>query len=85
MLKSFINKKTLSLIYLIIVGELVFSLPFHISRFFRPSLLDDYNYTNTMLGIAFSIYGITALISYLPGGYIADKIPPKYLLFSSLL
>ena len=85
MLKSFINKKTLSLIYLIIVGELVFSLPFHISRFFRPSLLDDYNYTNTMLGVAFSIYGITALVSYLPGGYIADKIPPKYLLFSSLL
>ena len=85
MLKSFINKKTLSLIYLIIVGELVFSLPFHISRFFRRSLFDDYNYTNTMLGVAFSIYGITALISYLPGGYIADKIPPKYLLFASLL
>ena len=37
------------------------------------------------LGLAFSIYGITAFLSYLPGGYIADKVSPKYLLFSSLL
>ncbi|MBF95682.1 MAG: Inner membrane protein YihN [Alphaproteobacteria bacterium MarineAlpha9_Bin4] len=85
MLKKYFNKNILSLVYLIIIGELVFSLPFHISRFFRPSLLDDYNYSNTMLGIAFSVYGITALLSYLPGGYIADKVSPKYLLFLSLL
>ena len=58
---------------------------FHVSRFFRPSLLEDFNYSNTELGVAFSIYGITALISYLPGGYIADKVSPKYLLFFSLL
>ena len=84
MAKKTINKNYFSLLYLIIVGELIFSLPFHISRFFRPSLLEEYNYTNSMLGIAFSIYGFTALISYLPGGYIADKIPAKYLLFTSL-
>ncbi len=84
-MKNLINKKSLSLLYLIIVGEMVFSLPFHISRFFRPSLLEDFNYTNAVLGYAFSIYGLTALISYLPGGYIADKISPKYLLFISLL
>ena len=66
-------------------GELIFSLPFHVSRFFRPSLLEDYTYSNIELGIAFSIYGITALISYIPGGYITDKISPKYLLFTSLI
>ena len=83
--RKVINFKAMSLIYLIIVGEMVFALPFHISRFFRPALLEDFNYTNTMLGVAFSVYGITALLSYLPGGYIADKISPKYLLFFSLL
>ena len=84
-MKKILNKNYLSLLYLIIVGEMVFALPFHVSRFFRPSLLEDFNYSNTELGVAFSIYGITALISYLPGGYIADKVSPKYLLFFSLL
>ena len=78
-------KKLFPLILLIIAGELIFALPFHVIRFFRPSLLEDYNYSNMEIGIAFSIYGITALLSYLPGGYIADKFSPKYLLFSSLL
>ena len=84
-MKKILNKNYLSLLYLIIVGEMVFALPFHVSRFFRPSLLEDFNYSNTELGVAFSIYGITALISYLPGGYIADKVSPKYLLFSLLM
>ena len=78
-------KKILPLIFLIIAGELIFALPFHVIRFFRPSLLEDYFYSNMELGLAFSIYGITAFLSYLPGGYIADKVSPKYLLFSSLL
>ena len=78
-------KKILPLTFLIIAGELIFALPFHVIRFFRPSLLEDYHYSNMELGIAFSVYGITAFLSYLPGGYIADKISPKYLLFSSLL
>ena len=45
----------------------------------------SYNYSNMSLGIAFSIYGFTALISYIPGGYIADRLSAKYLLFISLL
>ena len=79
------NKRNTTLLYLIIVGELIFALPFHVSRFFRPGLIEDYNYNNLSLGISFSIYGFTALICYVPGGYIADKIEPKYLLSSSLL
>ncbi len=81
----FIKKQNISLLYLIIVGEIIFSLPFHISRFFRPSLIEEYGYSNTMLGVAFSIYGLTALFSYVPGGFIADKMSPRYLLFISLL
>ena len=83
-MKKILNKNYLSLLYLIIVGEMVFALPFHVSRFFRPFLLEDFNYSNRTWS-CFSIYGITALISYLPGGYIADKVSPKYLLFFSLL
>jgi MFS family permease len=63
-------------LYLIIAGELIFALPFHINRFFRPSLLEELQITNSMMGIAFTIYGLTALICYFPGGYIADRFDP---------
>ena len=85
MYKVPIKRFNISLLYLIIIGEIIFSLPFHISRFFRPSLIQEYGYDNTKLGLAFSIYGMTALFSYIPGGYIADKLMPKNLLFISLL
>ncbi len=38
-----------------------------------------------MLGIAFTTYGITALICYFPGGYIADKFKSRTLLSISLV
>ena len=77
-----INK--FKLLYLIIAGELIFALPFHINRFFRPSLLEDLQITNSMMGIAFTVYGLTALVCYFPGGYIADKFDPRKLLSLSL-
>ena len=78
-----INK--LKLFYLIFTGELIFALPFHVNRFFRPSLLEEFQYTNYMMGMAFTTYGITALICYFPGGYIADKFNARKLLSLSLI
>ena len=64
---------------------MIFALPFHVNRFFRPSLLEEFQYTNYMMGIAFTTYGITALICYFPGGYIADKFNARKLLSLSLI
>ena len=79
------NINKLKLFYLIFTGELIFALPFHVNRFFRPSLLEEFQYTNYMIGIAFTTYGITALICYFPGGYIADKFNARKLLSLSLI
>ena len=38
-----------------------------------------------MMGMAFTTYGITALICYFPGGYIADKFNARKLLSLSLI
>ena len=38
-----------------------------------------------MMGIAFTTYGITALICYFPGGYIADKFNARKMLSLSLI
>ncbi len=64
---------------------MVFSLPFHIARFFRPTVLDQFNLSNAELGDIFAIYGITAMLCYFPGGAIADYFSARKLLTLSLL
>jgi nitrate/nitrite transporter NarK len=69
---------------LICVGEIIFSLPFHISRFFRPSFLNTFGITNTELGDLFSSYGIFSFLSYFPGGLLADRFSFRKLISLSL-
>ncbi len=69
---------------LVVAGEIVFGLPFHTARFFRPTLLEVFGFTNTQLGDLFAIYGITAMASYFPGGALADRFPARSLLSASL-
>ncbi len=72
------------LLLLILAGESVFILPFVLARVFRPTVLDAFGLDNTQLGLCFSVYGIVALISYLIGGPIADKFPPRKLIAVAL-
>jgi sugar phosphate permease len=72
------------ILILICVGEIIFSLPFHISRFFRPSFLNTFGITNTQLGDLFSSYGIFSFLSYFPGGLLADKFSFRKLISLSL-
>ena len=70
---------------LVIAGEMVFGLPFHTARFFRPTMLDVFGFTNTQLGDMFALYGITAMASYFPGGAVADRFSARFLLTASLV
>ncbi len=70
---------------LILSGEMIFSLPFHTARFFRPTLLEAFGFSNTQLGDIFAVYGITAMLAYFAGGIIADRFPARTLMTVSLL
>lgn len=72
------------LLLLILAGESVFILPFVLSRVFRPTVLDVFALDNTQLGLCFSVYGFVALVSYLFGGPLADKYPPRKLIAVAL-
>ncbi len=72
------------LLLLILAGEAVFILPFVLPRVFRPTVLDVFDLDNTELGLCFSVYGIVALASYLFGGPLADKYPPRKLMAVAL-
>ncbi len=72
------------LVLLILAGESVFILPFVLARVFRPTVLQVFELDNLQLGLCFSVYGIVALVSYLFGGPIADKYPPRKLIAVAL-
>lgn len=78
-------RKVLSLAALMLVGELIFLLPFVVARIFRPTFLTAFDITNLELGSAFSLYGIVAIGAYFAGGPIADRFSPKKLLPVSIL
>lgn len=78
-------RRTLALIALVLAGELIFSLPFHLPRYFRVSVLAGLDLSNTALGAVFAVYGVTALLAYFPGGALADRLPPRTLMALSLL
>lgn len=78
-------RQTLEFFALVIAGEAIFGLPFHVARFFRPTLLGALGLTNTELGALFSVYGVVALLCYAPGGVLADRIPVRRLICGSLL
>lgn len=69
---------------LIVAGEAIFALPFHLARFFRPTVLEVFDLTNTELGAAQGAYGVFAMLSYFLGGPLADRFAARKLLAWSL-
>ena len=69
---------------LIAAGEFVFGLPFNVPRFFRPTMLEVFGFSNTELGDITAIYGITAMLCYFPGGALADHVSARTLMVVSL-
>jgi len=72
------------MVTLVVVGELVFALPFNLPRFFRPTVLEVFELTNTQLGDMFAVYGVAAMLAYFPGGALADHFSARSLITVSL-
>lgn len=80
-----LGSRWLILFCLVFAGEIIFSLPFHITRFFRYTFLEVFGFSNAELGDIFAVYGILALLAYFPGGAIADHFSARKLMSLSLL
>ncbi len=78
------QKKISSMFALIIAGEAIFLLPFILMRVFKPVIREAFLISDAQIGEAQALYGITAVISYFFGGFIADKWEARKLLSISL-
>lgn len=64
---------------------MIYGLPFHTQRFFRPTMLEAFDISNTQLGDMFAAYGVTAMVSYFLGGPFADRYSARSLISVSLV
>ena len=62
----------------------IFLLPFLREIYYLP-LQRALGISNTQLGVLMSVFGTTSLITYFPGGWLADRFSPRKLITFSML
>jgi len=65
-------------------GAIIYGLPYFRYDYY-DAYLEVYHLTNTQMGVFGSIFGIFGMISYLFGGYMADRFSIRKLLTISLI
>jgi nitrate/nitrite transporter NarK len=65
-------------------GGIIFLLPFLREVYYIP-LQRALNLTNTQLGVLMSVFGAVSLLTYFPGGWLADRVSPRKLISFSML
>ncbi len=82
-----INKERLSIYVqvtlLALAASVIYSAPY-LRQLFKTSLLDAFSLTESQLGNLSSMYAITSIICYIPGGWIADRVAPRILVIIAL-
>lgn len=78
-------KKNLFTILIVAVGgAIIYGLPYFRYDYY-DAYLKAYNLTNVQMGVFGSIYGVFGMVSYLFGGYVADRVSVKKILVYSLV
>ena len=52
---------------------------------FYDAFIEAMDVSNTQFGVLYGVYGWIAVVGYLIGGFVADKVAPRYLMFISYL
>lgn len=74
-----------ALVVLISVGSSVIYAPMYLKNVFYDPLMNALGVTNADLGLMVSVYGITAMICYLPSGIVADKFRMRTLAWAGFI
>ena len=83
-MKKSLVRKWLVMLILSVSASSIYLLPFLQEVYYRP-LADALQLNNTQVGSLMSIYGTFAMLTYFPGGWVADKVVPRYLISTSLI
>ncbi|WP_341958388.1 MFS transporter [Pseudomonas sp. RC10] len=57
----------------------------YLRQVYQTTMLDVFQISHSELGYLYSMLGTIFLLSYLPSGWLADRIAPRFLIFFSLV
>jgi len=77
-------RRWLVMLCLCLSGGVIYLLPYLREVYYLP-MQEALHITNTQLGVLMSVFGVMAMISYFPGGWLADKVGPKRLITISMI
>lgn len=77
-------RRWMIMLCLCLSGGVIYLLPYLREVYYLP-MQEALHLTNTQLGVLMSVFGVTAMISYFPGGWLADKVGPKRLITISMI
>lgn len=72
------------MVLLCLSGSFIFWLPYFSELFYVP-MQHAFGFSNTQLGMLSSTFGFVSLLSYAPGGWLADRYPPRLLMSTALV
>lgn len=64
-------------------GGVIYLLPF-LQEVFYKSVMEAMQIDNTQVGGLLAAFGVTSMLAYFPGGWLADRVSPRKLLSGSL-
>ena len=76
-------RRYLQLTVLILAAGAIYPLVY-LRQNFEVSILESFNITNTELGQCYAMLGVIFVVTYLPSGWLADKVMPRWLVAFSL-
>jgi len=76
-------RRYLQLTVLILAAGAIYPLVY-LRQNFEVSILESFNITISQLGQCYAMLGVIFVVTYLPSGWLADKVPPRWLVAFSL-
>ena len=76
-------ERRLTMVLLCMSGSVIYWLPFISETFYVP-MQEAFGFSKTQVGILSSTFGIVSFLTYFPGGWLADRVPPRILMSLAL-
>jgi len=77
-------EKSLTIVLLCLSGSFIFWLPYFSDGYYVP-MQRAFGFSNTQIGMLSSTFGFASLLSYAPGGWLADRYPARQLMSTALV
>ena len=79
-----LRKNLFAILLISFGGAIIYGLPYFRYDYY-DAYLEAYNLNNTQMGVFGSIFGVFGMVSYLFGGYVADRVSVRKLLVYLLI